>query len=73
MNARARISRITADTGPRSMNVLRGVARMSGEAEQLPEIVRAMRAAGELVKYGKKRDAKWGAPGWVAPKRKRFS
>lgn len=73
MKARARIVRITSETGPRSMNVLRGVARMSGEAEQLPKIVRDMRAAGELVKYGKKRDSKWGAPGWKRPPHKRFS
>lgn len=69
MKLRARILRMTTETGPRSMNVLRGI---NHHAEDFDGVVKAMREAGELVKYGKKRDAKWGAPGWVKPKRRKF-
>lgn len=72
MGLRARILRVTTETGPRSMNVLRGLVRTPVQAAQFDKIIKAMRAAGELKKYGKRKDAKWGAPGWKRPPRRRF-
>lgn len=67
---RERILRVTRETGPRIRNVLAGL-NYGGKAD-FDAVFQAMRAAGELKKYGKKRDAKWGVPGWVNPPRRRF-
>lgn len=71
MGLRARILRITSETGPRSMNVLRGLARTADQVWRFDSIIKRMRAAGELVKYGSKRGATWGAPGWKPTSTKR--
>jgi hypothetical protein len=66
MNLRARILRVTTGTGaPRSLNVLKGLAR-SDERARFATIIRSMRRKGELVQYGSKRGTTWGAPGFNA-------
>lgn len=69
MKLRARILRVTTETGPRPLNVLRGINR---HGEDFEAVIAAMRSAGELKRYGKKRGSKWGAPGWVRSPRRRF-
>lgn len=61
---------MTRETGPRKKTVLAGLNQLG---EDFDAVFAAMRAAGEIRKYGKKRDATWGVPGWVRPPRKRFS
>ena len=60
---------MTRETGPRPKTVLTG---LNYHGEDFDSVFRSMRAEGSIVKYGKRKDAKWGAPGWVRPQRRRF-
>lgn len=61
MKLRTRILRVTAETGPRSIHVLRGLNR---HREDFDAVLKAMRAAGEIKVYSSKRGSRWGVPGW---------
>lgn len=60
MSLRARILAVTRETGPRSINVLRGLARTDRQKAAFDRIFRAMLDAGELVMHSDKRWAKYG-------------
>ena len=68
MSLRARIARCTRESGPVSYNSLQGLAYTATQKTRFPEIFDAMLADGEIVMYGKRRGARYGAPGWK-PKR----
>jgi len=48
---------VSNDCGPASKNVLRGVARAHGKADEFEQTFKAMVVAGELVMRGKRKGA----------------
>lgn len=64
MGLRARILRMVADDcgGPRSKNVLKGLARTKRQKATFERVFKAMRRARELVMYRKRKHALYGLP-----------
>ncbi len=62
MGLRARIVAVTRETGPRSKNVLRGLARDEKQRVQFDAIFRLLLDDKELVMHGDKRGATYGPP-----------
>lgn len=59
-----RVVRVTAQAGPVSRNGLHGYRPKGMTAVQLDALLDYWLAFGILRQYGRRREAKYGAPGW---------